>query len=62
MSDETGKKMAEPKVEIHMGKETAKKDWVLHQNKWHFEIKAGKPLPEGIPKHLIEALKTEKVI
>jgi hypothetical protein len=40
----------------------AKKDHVLHQNENHFEITKGEPLPDGIPPHLMVALKTEGVI
>lgn len=52
----------------------AKKDHVLHQDysdpadktgkvtTHHFEIKKGEPLPDGIPDHLMVALKTEGVI
>lgn len=40
----------------------AKKDYVLHQNEHHFEIVKGEPLPDGIPDHLLVALKTEGVI
>jgi len=53
----------EPKeaVKVEAGKVIAKKDWSLHQNDVRIEIKKGDELKD-IPKHLLVALKTEKVI
>jgi len=39
-----------------------KKDWVLHQNDYHKELKEGDPLPSDVPEHLLVSLKTEGVI
>lgn len=42
-------------------KRVAKRDFVIHQNEYHFEIKAGDDLSH-IPELFIENLKTENVI
>lgn len=36
------------------------KDWVLHQNEHHFDLKKGETAK--VPEHFLPALKTEKVI
>lgn len=40
----------------------AKKDFVIHQNETHIEIKAGDDLAGKIPEHFHENLKTEGVL
>ncbi len=63
MAKDTEKSADEtPKKKRGGSGQVAKKSHVLHQNEYHFDIKEGEPLPDGIPDHLLVALKTEGVI
>jgi len=44
-----------------MAGKIAKRDHIIVQNKFHFDIKKGDDLSE-IPEHFYETLKTEKII
>ena len=50
------------KAKVETDQILAKKNWIIKQNNFRFSIVEGKPLPKGIPDHLMIALKTEKVI